>query len=168
MSLMVGELKGTVAAISDQLRESTKSVSRQLEHVNNNLKLRDEVAAEQRAELHKEIGGVKSEVGVLTLTIASVQQDVAEMKNDNQVATQKINEIEAAKPVVVAAIGDVETLKKFKKLIEDQQMYEAGYWQAIKKIGGAGWTVIAAFLCVGSAIFTHYGWPYVVDLLRGP
>lgn len=119
-------------------------------------------------KLSGEVRVAVGEVVILKESIKDVQQDVAEMKNADEVHKQKIEEIEKSRPLVVTMIGDVATLNKFKKDIEDQRLYDSGYWAAIKKIGVAGWTIISAVLCVSAAVFVQYGWPYIVDFLRRP
>lgn len=157
LSNTVFELKGTISEFMRQwqIQDGRANDSR--------IELKGTISA-----LAGEVGRVSTEVVTLKGSVTDLHQDVAEMRNDTEVAATKLAELEASKPVVIAAIGDVTALKAFQKTIETQQIYNAGYWGAIKKIGLAGWTIIAALMTVAAGIFIQYGWPYVIAMLRSP
>lgn len=149
ISLLVGQLQGAVEALTREVKSLGSGFSSQLEHVNVNIKQRDAQADQQRESLREEIQGVKAEVGVLTFTVAGVQQDVAEMKNDTEVAANKLAELDRERPIIVATIGEVTALKAFKKLIEDQRNVDKGWWAVMDKIGKGGWAIISALGAAG-------------------
>lgn len=145
MSLLVGELKGAVDA-----------VTRTVEHLNNNWKMKDVAASEARVRLHEkfdelrdEFHGVKGEVHIVKSRIESVQQDVAEMKNDISVAQVTLDDYKENKTIALTAIGDVGKLKEFVQGFEKKEQRVLGWWDAIKNIGAIGWTVIGS---AGAAI----------------
>lgn len=148
MSLLVGELKGAVQA-----------VTRTVEHLNNNWKMKDEEATRGRERLHGEFQELKSVVhgGMSTINVKvdGVVQDVAEMKNDLSTVQGKLADYEENKRIAVAAVGDVNELKKFRVSIENKEQRALGWWDVIKGIGKVGWAIIAGLLMLAAAVLSH-------------
>ncbi len=134
MSLLVGELKGAI------------------EHLNNNFKMKDKEAVQQRQELHRkfdalrdDVQEVKGDVANVQNSVMAVQQDVAEMKNDAEVVKATLEEYQINKVVAEVAIKDVGNLKDFMQNFEKKEQFVLGWADAAKKIGWFGWSLIAGF-----------------------
>ena len=144
MSLLVGELKGAIEA-----------VTRTVDHLNNNFKMKEGEAARQREQLHDKFSeltdvmhSVKSEVQTVRTDVEAVQQDVAEMKNDMEIAKITLADYEKNKPIALTAIGDVTKIKEFVSAFERKEQRLLGWWDIVHRIGAVGWTIICA---IGSA-----------------
>lgn len=133
MSLLVGELKGAVG----ELRNS-------IEHLNSNWKMKDAEATRGREELHNTCAKLRDDIHGVRGTVESVQQDVAEMKNDMTIMQKTIDDYNANKPMAVAAFGDVGKLKEFVAGFEKKEQRILGWWDIIKSIGGGTWMIICA------------------------
>lgn len=150
VSLLLGELKSSIA------------------HLSNNMKMRDQSAERQREELREEMEKVRLEVKGVSTTTLSVQQDVAELKNDMADQEKKMLEYEQDRPIAIAAIKSVDELKAFMKATQDQALIEEGWWAAVKGIGKVGWLAISAICVAVFSIFLQYGMPYIVEMLHRP
>lgn len=155
MSMAVGELKGTVTALKGSVHELKEAI----EHLNNNWKTKDTAAALQREHLSEKFEELRSEVLVVRSSVESVQQDVAEMKNDMSITQDKLNQIEQSKTVVMGAVGDVNELKQFRVSLEKKEQRALGWWDILTSIGKIGWTIIAALIIGGFAIILQFVLP---------
>lgn len=155
---------GTIHDVSLLLGELKASLS----HLNNNVKMRDEAAERQRQELRREIEDMRVELKGVGDTTLSVQQDVAELKNDLSEQETRMMQFEQERPIAIAAIKSVDELKAFMKATQDRELVEQGWWSAVRGIGKLGWTAIAAICVAAFSIFLQYGMPYIVEMLQRP
>jgi soluble cytochrome b562 len=82
-----------------------------VEHLNNNFKMKDAEAAENRKELHRKVDAMQGQILAVQMIVTPMQQDVAEMKN-------KMDDFEKA---------DVAN--------QLQEQRSLGSWDTIKAIG---------------------------------
>lgn len=155
MSLLVGNLKGQIEA-----------VSRQIEHFNNNFKQRDDAATHYRERMEQQVADLHDEVTHTQSSVVAVQQDVAEMKNDMENHKKVLDGYVQDRPIAVAAFKTVDELQAFMKTIQATEMYNKGFWSAFEKIGKVGWVAISAGVTLLAAIFLNYGVPYLLEMLQ--
>lgn len=164
MSLIVGELKGQVG-----------NLTRTIEHMNNNFKMRDDAAMEHRQAIHQDITEIRHDISETKTAVsegkvvaASVQQDVAEMKNDMADQKKVIDGYVQDRPVAVAAFKSLEELQAFMKVTQETETYNRGFWSALLRIGKVGWVLISALVVAVFSIFLTYGVPYLLEMARRP
>lgn len=140
----------------------------QIEHLNVNVKMRDDAAERQRVELTTKMERLQAQVGETNNTVVMVQQDVAELKNDFSTQQTALQEYKDKQPLGALLIKDVGELKAYIEARKNEAQYEKGFWAAFAWIGKKGWAVIAVLGTGAFAIFLNYGVPYLTELLQRP
>ena len=152
MSLLVGELKGAIEA-----------VTRTVDHLSNNWKMKDDAATKARDaladkvdDLRGDVQDVKIDVHEVKNSVESVQQDVAEMKNEMDRAQTAIADYEKNKPLTVAVIGDVQQLKEYVQTFQRKEQRALGWLDAIKTIGPVAWAIIGSAGTAGLGLMIYW------------